>query len=175
MDNKKAFMDGMNKANAMIADRVALAFFGLGRELLEDARMSAEYRNLTGNTITSLAFGLYRNFVLSEVIYIEGLQPAIRAKLRKGEVVRNFIDYDSNLRPYFRANVDTDAGYGETTSMQFLQSCRPKTANGIIITTGTEYSEYLEQELGLNVLTETRDYARSSAVQVFFANFKRIE
>lgn len=175
MDNKKAFEAGMRKANAIIADRVALAFFGLGRSLLDDAMVSAEYRNLTGNTITSLAFGLYRNFGLSEVIYLEGLKPALRVKLTKGETVYSFMDYDSNNRPYFRADIDTDGGYGEATSMRFLQSYRPKTAQGIVLTTGTEYSEYLEQELGLNVLTETRDVARSKALALFKANFKRIE
>ena len=139
MDNKKAFLDGIAKANAMIADRVALAFAGLGRYLLDDAMVSAEYRNLTGNTITSLAFGIYRNFGLSEVIYIEGLKPAIRVKLTKGEYVRQFIDYDSNYRSYYRGDVDTDAGYGETTSMRFLQSYKPKTSQAIVLTTGTEY------------------------------------
>lgn len=175
MDNKKAFEEGIKKANAIIADRVALAFFGVGRSLLDDAMVSAEYRNLTGNTITSLAFGLYRNFGLSEVIYLEGLKPAIRVKLNKGETVYSFIDYDSNYRPYFRGDVATDGGYGEATSMRFLQSYRPSTSQGIVITTGTEYSEYLEQELGLNVLTETKDKAKSIALSLFKKNFKRIE
>lgn len=173
--NEKAIREGMAKANAMIAERNIAALIALGNALLNDAEFSAEYRNLTGNTLTSLAFGLYQNFLLSEFILLENGKPAIRRKLVKGEVVGDFIDYDGNLRRVFSADIDTDGGWGTITSYQFLSAYKPPMATSIVITTGTEYSEYLEKELGLNVLTDTRDEARMRGRAMFLSSFNKIK
>ena len=173
--NEKAIREGMAKANAMIAERVSVALLTMGEQLLSDAEISAEYHNLTGNTLTSLAFGLYDNFMLKEIILLDNGKPAIRRKLVKGEVVGDFLDYDGNLRHSFTADVDTDGGWGTSTSYQFLRAYKPLKPQSIVITTGTEYSEYLEQELGLNVLSDTRDEARMRGLSMFRNGFKKIK
>ena len=173
--NEKAIKDGMVKANTMISERVSMALLTFGEQLLSDAEISAEYHNLTGNTLTSLAFGLYNNFALVEVILLDNGKPAIRVKLTKGETVVNFLDYDGNLRRYFTADVNTDGNFGTSTSYQFLSSYKPLKPQSIVICTGTEYSEYLEQELGLNVLSDTRDEARMRGLNMFRNGFKKIK
>lgn len=172
--NEKAIRDGIKKANAIIADRVSLAFAEVGRELLQDAEGAREYRNLTGNTLTSLAFGFYQNYTLREIIFVESGKPALRVKLDKGEIVSSFIDYDGNMRPYFKADIDTDGSWGATSTYQFLRQYKPLQPTAIVLCTGTEYSEYLERELGLNVLTDTYMEAKSRAFAMFKNNFKTI-
>lgn len=173
--NERAIREGMAKANAMIAERVSMAFITLGTALLDDAEASAEYRNLTGNTLTSLAFGFYENYNLKEFILLDNGKPPIRRKLVKGEVLGDFLDYDGNLRRVFSADIDTDGGWGSSTSYQFLSGYKPTKPTSIVITTGTEYSEYLERELGLNVLTDTKDEAKAKGRTMFLNAFKKIK
>lgn len=127
----------------------------------------AEYRNLTGNTLTSYAFGVYYNGQLELMGFNTNSEPAIRNKLIKGETIVNFEDYDGDLRIFFRANIDTDGQLGTNTSMSFLKDYHPKSQFGIVFTTGTEYSAYLENVRELNVLSDAYDYSRSSFINSF--------
>lgn len=126
-----------------------------------------EFRNLTGNTITSFAFGIYINGTLRVMGFNKDSKPALRNKLIKGELVYDFEDYDGNNRRYFKADIDTNAGYGQTSSSQFLQSYKPTGKYSIIFTTGTEYSAYLENVLNLNVLSDGLETSRSQFIQSF--------
>ena len=131
----------------------------------------SEYRNLTGNTITSLAFGVYYMGNLEIMGFNNHYPPPIRNKLIKGEELFNFEDYDGNIRKYYRAKIQTDAGYGTNTSMEFLQSYKPIGQFAIVFTTGTEYSEYLEKTRKLNVLSDGYDYS----ITAFLSSFKPIK
>ena len=130
----------------------------------------AEFRNLTGNTLSSYGYGLYYNGSVHLISLYEG-EPAIRLKLRKGEILRNFEDYDGNIRNYFKADVDTDRGYGSETSYNFLANYTPESKFSILVTTGTEYSAYLENVLNLNVLTDGYEFSISE----FMKSFKPIQ
>lgn len=130
----------------------------------------AEFRNLTGNTLTSYSYGIYLNGVLQLLSYFEG-NPAIRKKLNKDEIVRDFVDYDGNYRTYFQATIGTDGDYGVNSASMFLQTYKPKGKYSIIFTTGTEYSAYLENVRDLNVLTEGFEYSKSA----FISSFKPIK
>lgn len=129
----------------------------------------AEFRNLTGNTLNSYSYGIYLNGVLQLLNYFGG-KSAIRKKLRKDEIVRDFVDYDGNYRTYFKAEVDTDADYGVNSASIFLQTYKPKGKYSIIFTIGTEYSTYLENVRDLNVLTEGFEFSKSA----FISSFKPI-
>ncbi|MFT3994793.1 MAG: hypothetical protein QM660_10825 [Dysgonomonas sp.] len=129
----------------------------------------AEFRNLTGNTLTSYSYGIYLNGALQLMSYFNG-KSAIRRKLKKGEIVRDFVDYDGNYRTYFQANIDTDADFGVNSASLFLQTYKPKAKYSIIFTTGTEYSAYLENVRDLNVLTEGFEYSKNA----FLSSFKPI-
>jgi hypothetical protein len=153
--------------------RMFIAFREMGDWLIKDAEAQAGYRNLTGNTITSIACGVYRNYMLQEIYYIDGKNPPIREKLVQGEYVVDFLDYDGNVRRFFKAEIDTDGGFGRNTAASFLLSHRPGHPDGIVITTGTEYSEFLESVLELNVLTDTQQTARRGARAKFLTSFVR--
>lgn len=127
----------------------------------------AEYKNLTGNTVNSYAYGVYVDGVLHTVgMFSNGSSP-IRIKLSKGEVVRNFEDYDGEVREYFKADVDTDRGWGDEGSFRFLAQYKPKGRFSFVATTGTEYSAYLENVLDLNVLTDSFETARNEILKSF--------
>lgn len=126
----------------------------------------AEFRNLTGNTLTSYSYAIYLNGTL-ELLNSFGGSPAIRRKLRKDEVVRDFVDYDENFRTYFKANVDTDGDYGVNSASMFLQTYKPKGKYSIVFTNGSEVSYYLENVRDINVLTEGFDHSRSAFLNSF--------
>lgn len=137
------------------------------RMVNEKIPSQAEFRNLTGNTLTSYAFGVYYMGNLEIMGFNKDAEPALRNKLIKGETVVNFEDYDGNIRNFFRANIDTDGKLGVNTSMAFLKSYQPKSKYGIVFTTGTEYSTYLENVRELNVLTDAYEYSQSAFVKSF--------
>ena len=174
--NRQAFIDGKKILHNLTREQFLLAFYQLGYTLIRDAEFQAGYRNLTGNTVTSLAFGLYVDGVLSDVITLDKKAPW-RNKLTKGDILRNFVDYDGNFRAYFKAVVATDSGYGYDTSLTFLKSYRipKKYKYALVVTTGTEYSTYLENELNLNVLKGTELKAKSNGYKMFVSSFKKIE
>ena len=127
----------------------------------------AEYGNLTGNTLTSYAYGVYVDGVLQNIGLFKNGQPSIRIKLSKGEVVRDFEDYDGKVRKYFKADVDTDKGYGDEYSYRFLTQYKPKGRFSLVITTGTVYSACLEAVLRLNVLTDSFETVRNEMLESF--------
>lgn len=129
----------------------------------------AKFRNMTGNTLTSYSYGIYLNGVLQLLNYFGG-KSAIRRKLKKDEIIREFVDYDGNQRTYFQANIDTDSDYGVNSASMFLQTYKPKGKYSIIFTTGTEYSVYLENVRNLNVLTEGFEHSKNA----FLNSFKTI-
>lgn len=126
----------------------------------------AEFRNFSGNTLASFSYGIYLNGVLQLLNSFFG-KPAIRQKLRKNEIVRDFIDYDGNHRPYFKADIDTDGDYGVNSASMFLVTYKPKGRYSMIFTTGTEYSAYLENVRNLNVLSEGFEYSKNAFINSF--------
>lgn len=170
--NEKAIRDGIKKANMMIEQRIFAALYRLGMYYLQHAIDNKTYSNLTGNTITSTSFGLYKDYKLVDVVFIS-MEAAIRTKLIKGEWVSNFLDYDGNIRTSFMATIDTDAFYGKEFSMDFLYQFKPEYANSIVWTTGTEYSDALELEW--NVLQETADEVYNTKETMFRLNFEKIK
>lgn len=162
--NDKAIDKAYKYAIYAVIERSINALINYGAELLIHAAEEREYGNLTGNTIASLSFGVYLDNKLDSIYHYTSVG-AIRVKISKGEIVRDFMDYDGNLRRWFRGSVANDGGYGVDTVESFFSSHRPKRRNGIVIATGTEYSEFLENELKLNVLTETELFANATAYQ----------
>lgn len=162
-NNKKAFMEGLAIAKQKI-HRVLLGRLAeYGQILLEDAQFRAEYQSFTGNTLTSLAFGLYENTRLTDVIFISGLKAPVRAKVENGKYVYLEEPYEGNPRGV-RGQVDISDAWGDETSIKTLSGLCPKGGNGIIVTTGTEYSTFLENVKGLNVLSDTYLEAQAGAL-----------
>jgi len=131
----------------------------------------SEYSNLTGNTITSYAFGVYYMGSLDIMGFNKHWPPPIKNKLIKGEELFDFEDYDGRIRKYYRAKIPTDGGFGQNTSKDFLQTYKSTREYEIVFTTGTEYSSYLENTLKLNVLSDGYDYS----ITAFLKSFKPIK
>lgn len=125
-----------------------------GEYLLEDARFRGEYTSFTGNTLTSLAFGLYENNVLLDAVFISGLKPPVHAKVREGSFTYLVHPYEGPARGV-SGGIEVVDAWGDETSLRTLKAVCPKGGNGIVITTGTEYSTFLEQTKNLNVLSDT--------------------
>lgn len=157
--NKETFRNALKvaleKANRYLVGRLA----EFGEELLADAQFRKKYTSFTGNTLTSLAFGVYEEGSLTDIIFISGVKAPVHAKIRNGETVYLDDPYEGEPRTV-KGEVDVQDAWGDETSISTLNALRPKRGNGIIITTGTEYSEFLEFKRGLNVLSDTEMYAR---------------
>lgn len=170
--NEKAIRDGIKKANAMIEQRVYATLYRVGMYYLQHAIDNKTYNNLTGNTITSTSFGIYKNFKLTDIVFVS-MKEAIRVKLIKGETVVNFLDYDGSVRERFTAPIDTDGFYGKDFSIDFLYQYKPEYATCIVWTTGTEYSDMLEDKW--NVLEETAKEVERTKEMMIALNFKKIK
>jgi len=126
-----------------------------------------EFRNLTGNTITSYAFGVYYNGSLEAMGFNDEFKQPLRNKLIKGETIYDFVDFDGDIRNYFRAEINTDGHYGGDTALSFLKSISPMGKFSIIFTTGTEYSAYLENVMNLNVLSDAYELSKTNFLKSF--------
>lgn len=131
-------------------------------DLLEDAARSKEFQGFTGNTQTSYSCGLYVDgrfiYFINQKMWDES---PVRKKVPKGQYIYLKRPYEGRPRGV-RGRVDVDSLYGEDTSFQFLKnySDSPKKGFAIVMTTGTEYSVYIERVHGLNVMTDTFQHAR---------------
>lgn len=174
-DNAKVLEDAKKKINSVIGSYMLDRITEIAIKLLHDGVVSAQYHNVTGNTLTSLAVGIYYRGGLSRIItavVTQGLKNATRPKLSRGDglgviMVRSY--ENGRLIPIKKYNlIDTNGEYGLTTSVNFLKNYRsPRDVIGLVMCTGTEYSNYLESKKGLNVLSDTYDYAESIAKMTF--------
>jgi hypothetical protein len=129
-------------------------------KLLFYTMIGREFTGFTGNTQTSYMCGVYMDGKLVECITQRNWpRPPVHGKIPKGKVV--FLEYP--YEGYHRAvkgQVHTDTLSGSDTSLEFLRRYRvPKGYFGLVMTTGTEYSELLEQVRNLDVLTNTYNVA----------------
>lgn len=126
------------------------------KTMLEHAAQKKSYKGFTGNTQTSYSAGIYIRGVLREVAVQKTYgKPPVFRKIRKGERKRLRNPYEGKARTV-RGTVDVNDLSGVSTSLEFLAGYKfPKGQSGIVVTTGTEYSLYIEVARRLNVLTAT--------------------
>ena len=139
--------------NAYFIDKMARICY----QLIDDAERKRQVDGFTGNTQPSYSWGFYIDGKLAFVISSgDRLRKPIRLKIQKGKTIYLTRPYEGKARSVSGA-VDVDNLYGQQTSLNFLQSYKgsPKKGYAIVMTTGTEYSVYLENTRKLNVLTET--------------------
>ncbi len=161
-----------NKISKEIDDFILSELIRYGTYMVNEVLPAQkQFKNLTGNTITSYGYGVYYRGEVKRIGFNSRLKPAIDDKLTKGQSVSNYVDYDSNLRTYFKANVKTDRGRGDKTSREFLRNFKTRHKFSIVFCTGTEYSQYLENIVHLNVLSE----ALESSKDDFLNSFKQMK
>lgn len=156
-DNRKAFDKGMKQAQRIINNYLYELVENLCADLIDHALKEREYDGFTGNTQTSYACGIYYNGgLMGMVIYGDTMRRPVHVKIRKGERVFLRSPYEGKARSVI-GRVDVDGEWGADSAADFLSSYRPFIKKGfsVVMTTGTEYSEYLENVRNLNVLTDT--------------------
>lgn len=161
--NTKALNNGFKTFKKLMDAQMMDILTNASYRLLVDAEFSKEFQNLTGNTITSYMIGIFKKGKLARTVAlknVDGLPNPTRRKLsykKDGVVVVE--EYMTGKDRFVKLNnlVETDKMYGYTTAKRFLTSYKPEVYKGygIVMCTGTEYSGYLEDVIGLNVLTET--------------------
>ena len=177
MSNDAVFYAAKRKIWDLVWPNLYEALVSLAHELIQSAEFVKGYKNLTGNTLTSYAVGIYKDGALIEIIQNSNLRPPVRVKLTRGEVWEDFRDYDGNFRKWFVGIVETDSGWGDETSINFLTSYDPPfrgSKTGIVMCTGTEYSEFLEMQ-GANVLTATKKEFEAFGESMLIRNLRPIK
>lgn len=173
MANNKAALDkGFKKAKEIIFAHLYDQCIKFCDALVRDAVNKKGFQSFTGNTITSFACGIYIDGVLNYMVSSgENMQAPVHAKIQKGE--RVFLDNPYEGKPR-AVTGKVDIVYNQSgmeTSFHILQSI-PVSAKGIsiVMTTGTEYSTYLESVYDLNVLSATSE--KGNVKSLLYNSFK---
>jgi hypothetical protein len=172
MSNKAALDKGFKKAKEIIFAHLYNQCINLCDTLVNDALSKREFQSFTGNTITSFACGIYIDGALNYLVASgQNMEAPVHAKVQEGELVYLAEPYEGKARSV-RGKVGIAYNLsGMETSYRILQSMHPSSGGlSIIMTTGTEYSTYLEGVYHLNVLSET---AKDSNVKkLLYSSFK---
>lgn len=172
MASVKGFKECRDKFNEIVVKHIENELIHVCDMLVSDAKKSRGFMSFTGNTATSYSCGLY---IKGELVYVaeagDGMRKPIRRKVRKNELARLKKPYEGGER-LVRGRVEVDGMYGQDSSMVFLSRYKaPQKGFCIVMTTGTEYSEYIEQVFNANVLTDTFNRSR----KILFDNIKPID
>lgn len=169
MNNAEVLRKGFAKGLKLIEETLIASLVDAAYKLLVQAESNKEYHNLTGNTLTSYMVGVYAGGSLRRIVTMYDADTDIdrpkRGKLYRGNGrgVVYVEDYDSGRWVHVRKSnlIETDRNYGENTSRNFLREHKVgKDKIGLVMCTGTEYSELLETVKRLDVLTHTFDDSR---------------
>lgn len=171
-DNAKVLENGFAKGLRMIEDTLYNSMMSSAERLLIRVATNRQFIGFTGNTQTSYMAGIYVNGRLSGVIRQNNWnEPTVRMKVRKGKIVFLANPYEGHPRAVV-GRVDVIENHGVQTSIKFLEGYRaPRNSICLVITTGTEYSEYIEQVMHLDVLTNTWN----DAARIIEQNWKKID
>ena len=171
-DNAKTLENGFAKGLRMIEDVLYNSLTAAAEKLLVRVSSNRQFMGFTGNTQTSYAGGVYVNGRLAGVCVQKNWNtPPLRAKVRRGRVVYLTNPYEGRPRRVV-GMVDIEDDYGLSLSLKQLEEYKaPKKGLALMMTTGTEYSVYIEQAMSLDVLTNTfRD-----APRILEENWKKID
>ena len=156
MDNKKVLDEGFAKGLRQIEQVIMTSLHWAAVELVHSALVNRGYTGFTGNTETSYMCGIYLNGSLREVVDMSSeLSAPVHKKIRNGQYLYLDAPYEGNPRGRM-GHVDVNNEYGPDTSLRFLRTYKaPSKGIALVMTTGTEYSEFLEEVFNLDVLTRT--------------------
>ena len=160
-NNAKILRDGLEKGYNMIINHLYKQMYGFCERLLLEVPKHREYYGFTGNTQTSYACGIYVDGSLEGIVVQNNWNTApLREKVPMNVWVYLRQPYEGRSRSVRGKVRISGAPYGLETSINFLRKYRaPKNKLCIIMTTGTEYSEFLEAVRNIDVLTGTYEAA----------------
>lgn len=155
-NNERVLKFGFSQAKRIIEARLQQSLMAAADALLLEVVKNREFPGFTGNTQTSYACGVYLNGVLVHAVFQKTwTDPPVRMKVRKGKAVFLSRPYEGDARDVTGA-VDIVENHGRTLSMRQLEEFRaPRKGLALMMTTGTEYSVFIENVLDMDVLTKT--------------------
>lgn len=168
MDNEKVLKEGLQKGYKMIVEHLTDQLRGMCERLLLEVPKHREFLGFTGNTQTSYACGLYVDGKLYGIVTQQNWNaPTVRRKIGYGQWVWLKNPYEGRSRSV-RGKVQIRNNHGRDTSLRFLQTYKAKRNHiSIVMTTGTEYSVYLETFAHLDVLTGTYEASKEILAKGF--------
>lgn len=173
MANNKAALDsGFKKAKEIIFGHLYDQSIKLCDALVRDALNKREFVSFTGNTITSFACGIYVDGDLNYMVASgENMAAPVHAKVQKGEYVYLSNPYEGEPRGVTgKVDIRYNAS-GMDTAFGILQGIgSPPKGISIVMTTGTEYSTYLESVHDFNVLSDTAE--KGNVKSLLYNSFK---
>ncbi len=124
--------------------------------------------DFTGNLLNSIVVCLYKKREPQTAFYAaeKGIPKAISAKMSRDKRGRKRYHFDpdySGAVSDFRADVETDRGWGENDARIFFNSFRPNGNNifDIVVAYPVEYAEWVEEQRGttgiLNAYAEAQN------------------
>ena len=171
-DNAKTLENGLAKALEMIEDTIVNSLIASLQQMFAELPTKIGYSGFTGQTQTSYMGGVY---VYGHLRYIvtekEWTREPIRRKMPKG--ARWYLNpaYDGSEK-IREGMVDIIDPSGRSLSLDFLRSYKANNRGiAVVVTTGTEYSEWLETVMRLDVLTRTF----MDAPKIINSNWKKID
>lgn len=173
--NKRVLDSGFRQGVRIMESVISQSLLVAAEELLKRAAENREFEGFTGNTQLSYACGVYLNGKLKHVVFQHNWNgPTIRMKVRKDQRVYLKHPFEGKARAV-KGQADIVVNHGPEMSMQQLamqqfENYRP-TRSGVafVMTTGTEYSQYLEEVKDLDVLGNTREDAKVILKQILKA------
>lgn len=158
-----------------------IALYEAQRELMQHAEANIGYQNLTGNTATSTLSALYFGLrahgkpmnIMGMPTY-KGRRPTHKKlPLKSWRNRRRLVKirlFDTGEKRYFNPNdfvIPTSDGYGKAYAIEQLRKWSMPSSkkdgtrySGFMLTTGTEYTPFLEKVRHLNVITATKREAK---------------
>lgn len=171
-DNAKVLENGFAKGMRMIEDVIYNSLADSADALLIRVATNRQFIGFTGNTQTSYACGIYVNGRLAHVsVQRNWNSQPFRMKVRKGKIVFMNNPYEGQPRAV-KGQVDIEENHGLVLSLKQLEEYKaPKKGLALMMTTGTEYSLYIEQAMSLDVLTNTF----KDAPRILDRNWKKVD
>lgn len=171
-DNAKTLENGFAKGLRIIEDVIVNSLIASVQQMLAELPRKIGYQGFTGQTETSYMGGVYIYGRLAYIITQKNwTTPPRRGKIPKGKHLYLANPYEGRARAR-TGYVDISNLSGAATSLAFLQGF---SASGrgisVVVTTGTEYSVFLEQMFDLDVLTRTY----KDAPKIINGNWRKID
>ncbi len=158
--NKQTYKQALKRFKGLKNRAFILGCRAVGNKVLQHIEQAGVYRNITGNTRGSIAYGIYKDGVLKDIMFNDPSY-ILRSTLKKGERYNDFV------APTGKTNY-----YGDRASEKFLQSYKPLSKGiSIVFVVGTYYAEYLERKRDLNVLTDSFEFVKSQGQGIIRGNF----
>ena len=171
-DNARTLKFGFRQGQRIIEAFFQKSLMDAADDLLRQVAKDREFTGFTGNTQLSYACGVYVNGELKHVSFQHNWNgPTVRMKVRKGKVVYLENPFEGEARA-IKGMAEIVVNHGPELSLQQIEQFRaPRRGVFLLMTTGTEYSTFLEEEAHLNVLTKTKENAQ----KIIERNWKAID